>query len=251
MTAPGSSDRLRGKTVIVTGGTRGIGEAIARGIATAGGQVALCGRDAKAGERIAEEIGAASRYLPLDVGAASGWDGIVPLVERQLGPVTGLVNNAGLGISGNLSRMTDDDVMRMIAVNQLGVWHGMRAAGAAMRANGGGSIVNIGSAAATRAHPGIVAYAGTKAAVVGMSLAAAAELAPHRIRVNVIHPGYFGTRLLDESSRGHGRTMGATATPLGRVAEPEEIVGAAVFLLSDESGFVTGTQIAVDGGLTM
>lgn len=245
------SERLVGKVVIVTGATRGIGEAVARGIAAAGGQVVLCGRDADAGARIAGEIGDAALYCALDVADAEGWAATVAATLDRFGSITGLFNNAGLGISGGLGRMSDEDVARMIAVNQLGVWHGMRAVVPAMTAAGGGSIVNIGSAAATRAHPGIVAYAGTKAAVVGMSLAAAAELAPVKIRVNVIHPGFFDTQLLDESSRGQGRAIGEQRTPLGRVAMPAEMIGAATFLLSDESAFVTGTQLAVDGGLTM
>lgn len=243
--------RLAGKAVIVTGATRGMGEAIARGVTEMGGGVILCGRDALAGARIADELGDAALYLPLDVADEAAWPAVVAAGLDRFGTVTGLVNNAGLGIGKTMAEMATAEIMQLIAVNQLGVWHGMRAVAPAMRAAGGGSIVNIGSAAGIRAHAGVVAYSGTKAAVVGMSLSAAAELAPDNIRVNVIHPGFFDTRLLDESSHGRGREMGVKRTPLGRVAQPGEIVGATTFLLSDESAFVTGAQLTVDGGLTM
>lgn len=247
----GTVGRLAGKVVLLSGGTRGMGEAMARGIVAHGGQVVFGGRDRAAGEAIAAELDGQGIYVPLDVRQESDWAQAVETAQARFGKLTGLVNNAGFGKSGRIEAVGMADIDQIIGVNQIGVLLGMKHAIPAMRGHGAGSIVNIGSAASLRAHAGVAIYSGAKAAVVGMSLSAAAELAPHGIRVNVVHPGYFATRLLDESSRGAGREMGSKRTPLGRVAEPQEIVGTVVHLLSDESGFVTGAQITVDGGLTM
>jgi 3alpha(or 20beta)-hydroxysteroid dehydrogenase len=242
--------RLSGKTIIVSGGTRGMGEAVVRGIVRHGGQVAFGGRDAAAGNAIAQELGADALFVPQDVSLAADWKNIVHQAQERFGAISGLVNNAGYAGSGRLAKITDDEIHKTIAVNQIGVLLGMRELLPALAANGGGSIVNISSSAGVKAHAGINAYAGAKAAVIGMTRSAALELAPQRIRVNAIIPGFFATRLLDESSRGTGRERGAALTPLGRTAEPEEMVGPVVFLLSDESSFVTGAQLAVDGGYT-
>ncbi len=243
--------RLSGKVILLSGGTRGMGEAMVRGIVAHGGQVVFGGRDRAAGEAIAADLGGQGVYVPLDVRQESDWVRAVETAATRFGRLSGLVNNAGFGKSRRIEAVEMADIEEIIGINQIGVLLGMKHAVPALRDNGAGSIVNIGSAASLRAHAGVAVYSGAKAAVVGMSLSAAAELAPQGLRVNVVHPGYFDTRLLDESSRGMGRTIGVERTPLGRVAEPQEIVGTIVYLLSDESGFVTGAQITVDGGLTM
>ena len=243
--------RLAGKVVIITGGTRGMGEAEVRGVVAEGGKVVFGGRDEEAGAAIAADLGGNGVYLRQDVTSEEDWKRVVQTTLDRFGQVNGLVNNAGLSMGHKLQNITLEQIHAVTGVNQIGVMLGMREVIAPMRAAGGGSIVNIGSPAGTRAMPNLAAYSATKAAVVGMSRSAAAELAAEHIRVNVVHPGYFATRLLDEASRGHGRTMGAELTPMKRVAEPQEIVGAIVYLLSDEASFVTGAELAVDGGLTM
>lgn len=243
--------RLLGKVIIVAGGTRGMGEAQVRGIVAEGGRVVFGGRDEAAGQAIASDLGEHALFVRQDVALEDDWKRIVATTIEHFGGLDGLVNNAGLALTASLAKLDIDDVQRMIGVNQISVMLGLKHIMKPMRDRGGGSVINVGSATALRAHAGTIAYAGTKAAVVGMSLSAAAELAPMRIRVNVLHPGFFDTRLLEESSRGHGKRLGVERTPLGRVAQPQEIVGAAVFLLSDESAFVTGAQLTVDGGLTL
>ncbi len=242
--------RLAGRVVIVSGGTRGMGEAVVRGIIRHGGKAAFGGRDEAAGRKIAQDLGGNALFVPQDVSLAADWDNIVAQTLARFGHVSGLVNNAGYSVSAPIAQVTDAQIHQIIGVNQIGVLLGMRAVLAAMSANGSGSIVNIASAAGVKAHPGVNAYAGAKAAVIGMSRSAAVELAPRNIRVNAIIPGFFATRLLDESSHGSGRERGARVTPLRRTAAPEEMVGPVVFLLSDESSFVTGAQLAVDGGYT-
>lgn len=242
--------RLAGKVVIVTGGTRGLGAAMARGIVRHGGHVVLTGRDEPAGTAVEQELGESSAYVRHDVSSRQDWEAVIRTAQARFGIVTGLVNNAGQPHAATLRNITDEDFLRQVAVNQMGVMLGMQHVSPLMRAHGSGSIVNVGSAAGVRSHPGMVTYGGTKAAVIGMSLAAAGELAAHAVRVNVVVPGFFDTRLLEEGSRGEGLRLGVELCPMKRVADPEEIVGPVVFLLSDEASYVTGATLAVDGGLT-
>lgn len=244
------ANRLAGKVVIVTGGTRGMGEAMTRGIVRQGGQVVFGGRDEIAGNAIEADLGGNGYYVRQDVSSRDDWQRVIETALTRFGKITGLVNNAGQAHSAPLRNITDEDFQQQIAVNQTGVMLGMQYVNGPMREHGSGSIINVSSPAGIRAHPALIPYSGAKAAVIGMSLAAAGELAARNIRVNVIVPGFFATRLLDESSGGQGRAMGAERCPMKRVAEPEEIVGPVVFLLSDEASYVTGATLTVDGGLT-
>ena len=245
------SDRLAGKVVIVTGGTRGMGEAEVRGIVAHGGCVVFGGRDEAAGNAIAADLGERAIFVPQDVAVKADWERIVGTAIDRFGRIDGLVNNAGYASSQPLRAVSAEEIAKSIEINQIGVLLGMQHVESAMREAGSGSIVNIASPAGIRAHRGLSVYGGTKAAVIAMSRAVAAELAPKNIRVNIIVPGFFATRLLLDSSNGQGVAMGAERTPMRRVAQPDEIVGPVVFLLSDESSFVTGATLAVDGGYTM
>lgn len=242
--------RLRGKVIIVTGGTRGIGEAVVRGIVREGGQVVFGGRDESAGKAIMAELGEATCYVRQDVTVRADWAKIVDTALDRFGRITGLVNNAGQLRVAELAKLSDQDFAYHVAVNQTAVLLGMQYVEEPMRRHGSGSIVNIGTPAGSRAVAGLVAYAATKAAIFGMSLSAMAELAPHNIRVNVIVPGMFDTRLLAESSDGRGRERAALKAPMKRIGEPVEMVGPVVFLLSDEASYVTGAVLSVDGGAT-
>lgn len=242
--------RLSGKIVLLSGGTRGMGEAQVRGMVREGAEVVFGGRDRAAGTAIAESLGGKAHFVPLDVTRSADWKAATDFTLAKFGRIDGLVNNAGVGATRPLVDIDDAEWADIIAVNQNGVFFGMREGARAMLRSGGGSIVNVASPAGTKAHANLVAYSAAKAAVIGMSRAAAKELAPIGIRVNVLIPGFFATRLLTETTNSEALVRGAKLTPLGRVAQPEESVGAVMFLLSDESGFVTGTQIVVDGGYT-
>jgi 3alpha(or 20beta)-hydroxysteroid dehydrogenase len=146
--------------------------------------------------------------------------------------------------------MTVADIDACYATNQRGALLGIKHVVGPMRKNGSGSVVNIGSVAAVKGHVGIAAYSGTNAATVGITRASAVELAAERIRVNVVHPGYFATEMLDGLTQGEGANAGVSVTPMKRSALPEEIVGTIVYLQSDDSCFVTGSQFTVDGGYT-
>lgn len=242
--------RLNGKVIIVTGGTRGIGEATVRGLVAEGAKVVFGGRDIKAGQQIASELAGSALYVEQDVSSEQHWENIVELTLKNFGRITGLISNAGRNVYAPLESMTIELMEAGYKVNQLGPLLGMKHVVGAMRENGSGSIVNVGSGAYVRGSPHFAIYAGTKGAIVGMSRAAAAELAAEQIRVNVVHPGFFVTTLLMEGTQGAGRELGAAVTPMKRAAEPEEMVGTMVYLMSDESRYVTGTELIVDGGLT-
>lgn len=242
--------RLKNRVIVLSGGTRGMGEAQVRGLVREGARVVFGGRDAAAGRDIAADVGGNAIFVSLDVTKAGDWKNIIDIALKRFGRIDGLINNAGVGATHALTDISDEAWADIIAVNQTGVFFGMREGARAMLETGGGSIVNVASAAGTKAHAMLVAYSAAKAAVIGMSRAAAKELAPHAIRVNTMIPGFFATRLLTETTNSEALERGARLTPLGRVARPDESVGAMIYLLSDESSFVTGTEIVVDGGYT-
>lgn len=236
--------RLSGKVVIVTGGTRGMGEAIVRRVISERGQVVFGGRDETAGRAIVSGLGDRAIYVRQDVGSENDWEAITGAALMAFGRIDGLVNNAGVTAGGPVEELTVDGIEQLVRVNQIGVLLGMKHVIPAMRAAGGGSIVNIGSVAVPRAFAGLVAYAGTKAAVAGMSRSAALELGADRIRVNVVHPGPIATKMLGEQSRARASEV----TPMGRIGEPDEVASAVTFLLADESAYITGAELNVDGG---
>lgn len=245
------TDRLHGKVVIVTGGTRGMGEAIVRGIAAEGGRVVFGGRDESAGQAITSDIGEAALYVRQDVAVEGDWQAIVLAATARFKRIDGLVNNAGMLLAGPLEQISLDQAQQVILTNQIAILMGMKHVVGPMRSVGGGSIVNIGSIAVRRGMPGIVHYSGTKAAVSGMSRSAAAEFAHDNIRVNVVHPGPFETQMMQQARGDNEPATEAKLPPLGRIAQPPEIVGAVIYLLSDESGFVTGAEIDVNGGVAL
>jgi 3alpha(or 20beta)-hydroxysteroid dehydrogenase len=244
-------NRLEGKVVIVTGATRGMGEAIARGIVAHGGKVVLGGRSSVQGQSIADGLGPNAVFAQLDVGSEADWEAAAALASQRFGKIDGLVNCAGVMGKNPLAETSLALLHDLISTNQIGVLLGMKYCIPAMRAAGGGSIVNIGSIGALRGMADISAYSGTKAAVSGISRSAAMELASANIRVNTIHPGVFATQMLEDSMGSEGLVYGAQVTPLGRVGQPHEMVGPVVFLLSEESSFVTGSTLSVDGGLSL
>jgi 3alpha(or 20beta)-hydroxysteroid dehydrogenase len=234
------------QVIVVSGGTRGMGEASVRGLVASGAQVVFGGRDEAAGKAIEASLGGQARFAKLDVAREQDWENIFRLAKTQFGPVTGLLNNAGLLLQKAITDVTVSELEQLMRVNQIGVLLGMKHAVPAMREAGHGSIVNIGSVGAHKGFPGISAYSGSKAALVGITLSAALELAPDRIRVNIIHPGPFETSMLKQSLA--GSAVDGRVTPLNRVGQPREIAALVVYLLSDDSSFVTGAQIAMDGG---
>jgi 3alpha(or 20beta)-hydroxysteroid dehydrogenase len=238
----GSMGRLEGKVAIISGAARGIGGAAARLFVGEGARVVLGDILEEEGSQLAEALGPSARFQPLDVTDPRSWETAVEVAQSAFGPLTTLVNNAGVVALHSVADVVVEEYERVIAVNQTGVLLGMQAAYRAMAPQGGGSIMNVSSTAAMSAYPGIISYVASKWAVRGMTKAAALEMASSGIRVNSIHPGQIQTAL---------NTGTATeGIPLGWRGVPENIGWLLVYLASDESAFTTGTEHVVDGGET-
>ena len=240
--------RLDGKVVIVTGGARGQGEAEVRLCAAEGARVVVSDVLAGEGTALAAELGDSVAFFRHDVSSEEEWAAAVAFTLERFGGLNGLVNNAGIALGAPIAEHTVADYERLVAVNQIGVFLGIRSAIAPMTAAGGGAIVNISSGAGLRATKYMIGYAATKYAVTGMTAAAALELARYGIRVNSIHPGVIETAMLGEITPQTKAAMVKT-TPMRRLGRPEEIAQVAVFLLSDDSSYMTGAHVPVDGGI--
>ncbi|MET0888377.1 MAG: glucose 1-dehydrogenase [Mycetocola sp.] len=246
-----AGDRLSGKVAILTGGASGMGAAEAELFVSEGAQVILADLNEADGAALAERLGDRAEFVRLDVGEESEWTELVHHVESVHGRIDILVQNAGISRAGLIEEFHWADFDLMVRVNQRGILLGMRSVIAPMRRGGGGSIVNVASAAGMRAEPEHVAYSGTKFAVRGMTQVAAAELAADGIRVNVVHPGGADTPMQQDQNSPERRQWLIDRIPLKRLAEASEIAEMALFLASDASSYVTGADFVVDGGLLL
>jgi 3-oxoacyl-[acyl-carrier protein] reductase len=236
---------LEGRLALVTGASRGIGRALARELASAGAEVVVGYRTGREdAESLAAEIG--GRAVQADV---SSPDDARRLVD-EAGDVDVLVNNAGLTRDGLLARMSDDDWRTVIETNLSSVFYTCRAVTRPMMKKRSGVIVNVSSIVGVHGNWGQTNYAASKAGIIGFTKSLARELGSRGIRANVVAPGYVKTQLTDVLPDEATAAM-VGQTPLGRVAEPEEIAGAVRFLASDEASFITGDVLLVDGGLGM
>jgi NAD(P)-dependent dehydrogenase (short-subunit alcohol dehydrogenase family) len=251
-------NRLAGKCCVVTGAGSGIGRAVAIAFAREGARVVVndCRTDGQ-GEATVEVVRAAGGEAVYVAGDVSREDDVRRLVAAAVetyGRLDVMVNNAGIMVVGPVQATTEEDFDRVTAVNQRGTFFGIKHAVPAMRANGGGSIINTSSIAADHAQHGGVVYSATKGGVLSMTLAAAGELAEFNIRVNAVQPGVIKTGILDSLSGIEPRERTERIlreTPLGhRKGAPEDCAGLYVFLASDESAFITGQKMAIDGGVS-
>lgn len=239
--------KLEGKVALVTGGARGIGAAIVRRLHADGARVVITDVLDDAGRALAAELGERAVYFHHDVGDEAAWVETLAAATARFGGLHVLVNNAGIFHPGQIADTPVRDIEQQFRVNQLGPFLGMKHGQAALRAAGGGCIVNISSIAGQLGFPNAAAYVGTKWAVRGMTKTAALELAPAQIRVNSVHPGFIDTPMLDNNPP-EANQAGIEATPLKRIGKPEEIAAAVSFLASADAGFVTGAELTVDGG---
>jgi NAD(P)-dependent dehydrogenase (short-subunit alcohol dehydrogenase family) len=240
------SGRLDGRVALISGGARGQGAAHGRRLAQEGAAVILGDVLQEEGEAHAAALraeGLDATFLRLDVTHAAGWDAAVRLAQERHGRLDVLVNNAGIVRVATLAEETEEGWNATLAVNATGVFLGMRAAIGALRAAGRGSIVNVASIYGPVGAPGYVAYSASKGAVISMTKVAALEHAVDGIRVNAIAPGPVRTPMSAEEG-----DASVDITPLRRRAEPEEISAAVAFLASDDSVYMTGAVLAVDGG---
>ncbi len=251
--------RVQGKVALVTGAAMGLGAETARRLAREGAAVMLTDRDEAHGEAVAEEItkaGGKAAFLHHDVSSEAEWETAVAVTTQRFGALHVLVNNAGIS-GGTLPLMEHslDDWRRVMAVNLDGVFLGMRHGGPAIAASGGGSVINLSSILGKVGLPNAAAYCASKGGVLLLTKAAALEWAPLNIRVNSVHPGFIETPMvttaLHQAENGNEmRDQLISAHALGRFGIPREIADAILFLASDESSFMTGAELVVDGGYT-
>ena len=243
-------NRLTGKVAIVTGGAMGQGAAIATAFVEEGARVVIADVADEPGELLAKELGDAAVFRHHDVSDEASWTALVEETNARFGPVGVLANNAGVLRFGEIATGSLDDVELMWKVNQMGVFLGMRAVVPTMQANGGGSIINASSVEGLAGMANCSAYAATKWAIRGMTKCAAMELGGRGIRVNSVHPGMIDTPMTRVHGGDVAMEFGASKVPMRRVGTPADIAPVYVFLASDESGYMNGAELAVDGGVT-
>ncbi|MEW6300302.1 MAG: glucose 1-dehydrogenase, partial [Thermodesulfobacteriota bacterium] len=244
--------RLDGRVALISGAARGMGECEARLFAREGAKVVLGDVLEEQGQQVAREIlqdGGAATFVRLDVTAEDDWRRAVEVTEQTYGKLDVLVNNAGIVRMAPLDETNLEAWNAVINVNQTGVFLGMKYAVPAMRRAGGGSIINISSIAGIVGLPNIPAYQASKGAVRLLTKHAAIQYAKDKIRVNSVHPGRIETPMTANLAP-ERREMVLRLTPLGRDGKPEEVAYGVLYLASDESSFVTGAELVIDGGYT-
>lgn len=243
--------RLTGKVAIVTGASQGMGAAHARMMVAEGAKVILTDLNEAAGEALSDELGSNALFIKQNVASAEDWKTVVEQGEAAFGTINVLVNNAGIiGPISGVESLTEADYQKVCDVNQVGVFLGMQAVLPSMQKAGVGSIVNVSSIAGILAAYGSpnIAYVASKFAVRGMTKQMAIEYGPKNIRVNSVHPGFIKTPMMAAATDEEGGDA-VSMIPLKRMAEPSEVSYLVVFLASDESSFMTGTEQIIDGGM--
>jgi len=242
--------RLNGKAAIITGAARGQGAAAARRFAEEGAKVMIADVLDDEGKALADEIGAL--YQHLDVSSEEDWAAAVDRAVDEFGGLTVLVNNAGVLHFSELAKTSLADYDRVIRINQIGTFLGMRSVVEPMTEAGTGSIINVSSVEGLAGMPFLVAYTASKFAIRGMTKVAALELGERGIRVNSVHPGMIDTKMVSDAAGGAeiDTSWVGKKVALGRVGQPQEIAQLVVFLASDESSYSTGAEFVADGGAT-
>jgi 3-oxoacyl-[acyl-carrier protein] reductase len=241
---------LGATTAFVTGSTRGIGLAIARALYDAGAKVAIVGRDAERARTVAGELGDRAMGAGCDVAVGAQVEAAVASAEAALGPITLLVNNAGLTRDNILLRLSDDDWDQVLDANLKGAFHTTRAVIKGMMKRRAGRIVNVSSIVGLIGNKGQANYAASKAGLIGFSKSIAKEYASRGILVNCIAPGFIETDMTAALPEAAKATL-LQGIALGRLGRPDDVAGAVLFLASDLAGYITGQVLVVDGGLVI
>jgi 3alpha(or 20beta)-hydroxysteroid dehydrogenase len=245
--------RLEGKVAIITGAAQGMGAEHARRFVREGAKTVFTDINEAAGAGLAAELGADSLFVRHDVSSESDWSDVVAKAESQFGPVSILVNNAGiLGPGVKAADLSEADFQKVCAINQTAVFLGIKHAIPSMIRAGGGSIVNVSSISGIVAIYGTpnVAYAASKFAVRGLTKQVAIEYGEHNIRANSVHPGYIRTPMMTAALDADQIKVASGSVPIKRVGEVDDVSNLVVFLASDEASFITGSEYIIDGGLT-
>jgi NAD(P)-dependent dehydrogenase (short-subunit alcohol dehydrogenase family) len=256
------TDRVKGKVALVTGGASGIGRGCALLLAREGATVVITDIQDDMGRDCASKIkkeGGDAVYLHHDVSSEDAWEGVIGEVKSRFARLDVLVNNAGIAIAGPITEMTLADWRRQQSINLDGVFLGVKHAAPLMRASGGGSIINISSVAGLKGSANLAGYCATKGGVRLFTKAAAMEFAQDNVRVNSVHPGIIETPIWVGIIPGMGQQganapdldqLSQTVVPIGKKGLPDDIAAGVLYLASDDSRYVTGTELVIDGGLT-
>ncbi|TAM91235.1 glucose 1-dehydrogenase [bacterium] len=251
--------RVEGKVAIVTGGAMGIGRACSLLLAREGAQVVVSDIDERDGTQTAREVAALSEgiFVAHDVASEAAWEAVMDQTLRRFGRLDVVVNNAGIGTTGNVEEATLESWRRLMAINCDGVFLGTKHAIRAMKASGSGSIINLSSILGLVGDAGTAAYGASKGAVRLLTKSAAlyCARAGYRIRVNSVHPGYIVTPMVEhflsvQSDPVAARKAIEALHPIGRLGEADDVAYGVLYLASDESRFVTGSELVIDGGYT-
>lgn len=244
--------KLTGKVAIITGGARGMGAATSRLFVAEGAKVAIADVLEEDGAALAAELGEAARFYKLDVTSEDDWARVVAAAQADLGPVDALVNNAGILMFKSILETSKADYERVLGVNLVGEFLGIKAVAPGMISRGKGAIVNVSSVDGMKGANSLVAYASSKWGVRGLTKVAAMELGHKGIRVNSVHPGGVDTVMSNHTGAARAEVnKGYANVPMQRIGGPEEVAAATAFLASDESSYCHGTEIVVDGGMTV
>jgi 3alpha(or 20beta)-hydroxysteroid dehydrogenase len=243
--------RLDGKVALISGAARGMGEQTARVFVREGASVVL-GDILPDVKTVADSVGDKARAVTLDVTQPQSWRDAVVAGEERFGKIDVLVNNAGILVMDELAKTTDETFKRIFDVNAFGPFLGMREVAPAIERAGGGAIVNLSSVEGLGGNRFLIAYSGSKFAVRGMTKSAAIELARKGIRVNSVHPGGIDTPMVQAFLPGDEdrKNFIGKQAPMRRMGKPEEIAEAVAFLASDAASYITGAELAIDGGAT-
>lgn len=241
-------NRLEGKVAIITGGAQGMGAAHATLFVNEGAKVVLTDLNEEKGLKLAEDLGENAVFVKQNVASESDWAAVISKAEEAFGPVNILVNNAGITMAKSMMETTLEEYRRIVEINQVSVFLGMKAVIPSMQKAGNGSIVNISSLNGLVA--GAIGYTDTKFAVRGMTKAAAIEAAHYNVRVNSVHPGVIATPMVMQEDTKAAVEEFSKFIPMGRVAQPEEVSKMVLFLASDDSSYSTGSEFIIDGGLS-
>ena len=240
--------RLENKVAIITGAAQGMGESHARRFVAEGAKVVLTDLNEEKGQALAAELGENAIFVKQNVTSEEDWATVLATAEEKFGPVNVLVNNAGISVNKFMLDMSVEEYRRIVDINQVSVFIGMKTVAPSMAKAGGGSIVNISSI--NGLVGGAIGYTDTKFAVRGMSKAAALNLSAMGIRVNSVHPGVIATPMIMQADAKEAIEEFSKFIPLKRVAQPEEVSNLVLYLASDESSYSTGGEFVVDGGIT-
>ena len=241
--------RFENKVALITGGVGGIGAETARLLVNEGAKVAIADILEDQGKQLADELGDRAKYYSLDVRKADQWQAVVADIEKELGALNILVNNAGIAFMKPILSMTEDEYRRVIDINQVGAFLGMKQVLPAMIEAKSGNIINVSSLAGFRGSEfGSVAYAASKFALRGMTKAVALEMARFDIRVNTVHPGLIKTPLTFKEGYEEVFSNMTKVIPMGRGGTPQEVAKLIAFLVSEDASFSTGCEYILDGG---